>query len=135
MRNHPGAPASLSGRATRPAPRARPRAARAAPPPAGAHRVKPAAAAGVAAFLRAARRDRQRTETYCRAVRELARGRSCWARLGFLEFAAAAARRFSARFFKVRAGRCMTQAGAHMRVHTCKHTHMYSRMREHSLHT
>ncbi|GBF98978.1 hypothetical protein Rsub_11564 [Raphidocelis subcapitata] len=66
----------------------------------GAHRVKPAAAAGLAAFLRAARRDRQRTETFTRCVRELARGRGCWARLGFLQFAAAAARRFSARFFK-----------------------------------
>jgi hypothetical protein len=67
----------------------------------GAASVKPAAAAGLAAFLRAARRERARTELYCRAVRELARGRGCWARLGWLEFAAAAARRFSARFFKV----------------------------------
>jgi hypothetical protein len=75
-----------------------------APPHKGAHRVKPAAAAGVAAFLRSARRDRQRTEAYARCVRELARGRGCWARLGFLEFAAAAARRFSARFFKVWGG-------------------------------
>jgi hypothetical protein len=74
-------------------------------PVAGAASVKPAAAAGLAAFLRAARRERPRTELYCRTVRELARGRGCWARLGWLEFAGAAARRFSARFFKARAWR------------------------------
>jgi len=67
----------------------------------GAQRVKPAAAAGLAAFLRAARKDRQRTDAYCRLVRELARGRGCWARMGFVEVAAASVRRFSARFFKV----------------------------------
>jgi serine/threonine-protein phosphatase 4 regulatory subunit 4 len=66
----------------------------------GPQAVKPAAAAGLTAFLRAARRDRPRTELYCRCVRELARGRGAWARLGFLEVAAAALRRFSSRFFK-----------------------------------
>ena len=69
---------------------------------AGAARAKPAAAAALAALLRACRRERGRTDLLCRIVRELARGRGCWARLGFVEFAAAALRRFSARFFKVR---------------------------------
>jgi hypothetical protein len=53
--------------------------------PAGAAAVKPAAARGLASLLRACRRERQRTDLYCRIMRELAWGRSCFARLAFIQ--------------------------------------------------
>lgn len=52
---------------------------------AGAAAVKPAAARGLASLLRACRRERQRTDLYCRIMRELAWGRSCFARLAFIQ--------------------------------------------------
>lgn len=52
---------------------------------AGAAAVKPAAARGLASLLRACRRERQRTDLYCRIMQELAWGRSCFARLAFIQ--------------------------------------------------
>lgn len=52
---------------------------------AGAAAVKPAAARGLASLLRGCRRERPRTELYCRIMRELAWGRSCFARLAFIQ--------------------------------------------------
>jgi hypothetical protein len=53
--------------------------------PAGAAAVKPAAARGLASLLRSCRRDRPRTDMYCRIMRELAWGKSCFARLAFIQ--------------------------------------------------
>lgn len=72
----------------------------------GAAAVKPAAAGGVVALFRASRKERQRTEAYCRLVRELARGQSCWQRRAFLAVAEQLLARFSARWIKVKAQCC-----------------------------
>lgn len=47
--------------------------------------MKPAAARGLAHLLHGCRRERPRSELYCRLMRELAWGRSCWARLAFIQ--------------------------------------------------
>lgn len=51
----------------------------------GAAAVKPTAAHGLAALLRGCRRERPRTDLYCQIMRELAWGRSCFARLAFIQ--------------------------------------------------
>lgn len=55
---------------------------------AGAACVKPAAASSLAHLLHSCRRERPRTELYCRIIRELAWGRSCWARLAYTQVGA-----------------------------------------------
>jgi hypothetical protein len=67
---------------------------------AGAAAVKPAAAHGLACLLRGCRRERARTDLYCRVMRELAWGRSCFARLAFIQLCVAALAVFSCRWFK-----------------------------------
>lgn len=63
--------------------------------------LRPAAADALVALLRAPRlRAAQRTEVFCRVVREFARSRSCLARLSFVELAGAFLRRFSSKFFR-----------------------------------
>lgn len=51
----------------------------------GAAAVKPAAARALASLLRGCKRERARTDLYCRVMRELAWGRSCFARLAFTQ--------------------------------------------------
>lgn len=67
---------------------------------AGAAAVKPAAAHGLVCLLRGCRRERPRTDLYCRVMRELAWGRSCFARLAFTQLCVAALSVFSCRWFK-----------------------------------
>ncbi|WIA29762.1 hypothetical protein OEZ86_012236 [Tetradesmus obliquus] len=66
----------------------------------GAACVKPAAASSVAHLLHSCRRERPRTELYSRIIRELAWGRSCWARLAYTQLVVAALPLFSCRWVK-----------------------------------
>ncbi|KAG1661126.1 hypothetical protein FOA52_011856 [Chlamydomonas sp. UWO 241] len=67
----------------------------------GAASVRPAAAEGVAQFLRyAGKKERARTDLFLRLVREFARGRSCGARQAFVPVAQHMIASFSSRFVK-----------------------------------
>ncbi len=66
----------------------------------GAAAARPSAATALAALLRGCRRERQRTEIYCRLVRELAWGRSCWARQAYIQLVAASLQVFSGKWVR-----------------------------------
>jgi hypothetical protein len=69
--------------------------------PGAAAPVRLAAGEALVLMMRHGKRQAQRTEIYCRIVRELARGRACHARMAYVDMCHHAAKVFSTRFLKV----------------------------------
>ncbi|KAL3156729.1 hypothetical protein ABBQ38_001004 [Trebouxia sp. C0009 RCD-2024] len=62
--------------------------------------VREAAADAVVTFMRHSRKQAQRTDMYCKLIRDFARAKSHWRRMNFIDACHFVVRRFSTKFFK-----------------------------------